>query len=145
MRVIEKWRDDGFKYELDYYIAQDIFSRATDPKDRAYLYQQAQLSGFFRSAGWEQKPDYSTKNLPKFEVKIPKNEATPREIVPAREVITSIYGDIPIRTVWPDGADTAVQKQQNDMAELIAIQAELDAWGEEFGKEIEEIASTKGL
>lgn len=145
MRVIEKWRDDGFKYELDYYIAQDIFSRATDPKDRAYLYQQAQLTGFFRSEAWEQNPDYSARNLQKFKVNIPKNEAGAREIVPAREVIASIYGDIPIRTVWPDGADTQVQREQNDMAEFIALQAEFNAWVEAFGKEVENIALTKGL
>jgi MoxR-like ATPase len=145
MRVIEKWRDDGLKYELDYYIARDIFARATDPKDRAYLYQQAQLSGFFRSEGWEQNPDYSPKNLPKFEVKIPKNEAAGLELVPAREVIASIYGDIPIRTVWPDGAGTEVQKNQNDVAEFIAIRTEFDTYAAELDKKLEPFVSTNGL
>lgn len=66
MRVIEKWRDDGFRQELDYYIARDIFGRATDPKDRAYLYQRAQFFGFCKTAGWDDNPDYSQNNLTKF-------------------------------------------------------------------------------
>jgi hypothetical protein len=145
MRVIERWRDEGFKYELDYYIAGDIFGRATDAKDRAYLYQQAQLSGFFRTAGWDQNPDYSPNNLQKFSVKIPKNEAAPRETVPAREVIASIFGDIPMRTVWPDGAETEAQEAQNDMAEFESMAAELAGFDAEFGKELEAIASTNGV
>lgn len=145
MRVIEKWRDDGFKYELDYYIARDLFGRATDAKDRAYLYQQAQASGFFRSEGWEQDPDYSPDSRQRFSVKIPKNDAMPREIVPAREVIASIYGDIPMRTVWPNGAETEAQQEQNDMAYFAEIERELAAWDAEFGKEIKNIVSTNGL
>jgi hypothetical protein len=145
MRVIEQWRDDGFRYELDHYIARDIFGRATDPKDRAYLYQQAQLSGFFRTAGWDQNPDYSPNNLQKFSVRIPKNDAAVREIVPAREVIASVFGDIPMRTVWPDGAETRTQQAQNTMAEFESMAAELARFDAEFESELEAIVSTNGI
>lgn len=145
MRVIEQWRDDAFRYELDHYIARDIFGRATDPKDRAYLYQQAQLSGFFRTADWDQKPDYSPNNLQKFNVTIPKNEAASREIVPAREVIASVFGDIPMRTVWPDGAETETQQAQKDMAEFAIIEAELAVFDAGYGNELRAIISTNGI
>ncbi len=145
MRVIEQWRDDGFRYELDHYIARDIFGRAADPKDRAYLYQQAQLSGFFRTAGWDQNPDYSPNNLQKFSVTIPKNDAVLREIVPAREVIASVFGDIPMRTVWPDGAETEVQQAQNNMAQFARMKAELTVFDADFGPELEAIVSTNRI
>jgi MoxR-like ATPase len=145
MRVIEQWRDDGFRHELDYYIARDIFGRATDPKDKAYMYQQAQLSGFFRTTGWDQNPDYSPNALQKFSVEIPKNEAAPREIISGREVVASIFGDIPIRKVWPEGAQTEVQEEQNDQAEFDSMVAALAGFDSEFGAELSAISSTNEI
>lgn len=141
MRVIEQWRDDGFKYELDYYIARDIFGRATDPKDKAYLYQQLRFFGFTEGQGWEQNPDYSPNNLNKFSVAIPKNDAAPRDIIPARAMIASIFGDIPMRTVWPDGAETEAQQEQNSMADFEEMRRKLDALRDKFNQEL----STQGL
>lgn len=128
MRVIEQWRQDGCERELDYYIAKDIFSRATDPKDRAYLYQKGQFFGFFKSNGWEENPNYAPESIQKFNVKIPDNAAAASEIVPAREVIEKLYGDIPPRTEWPDGVQTVAQTQQSDMAELTTLEAQLAQW-----------------
>lgn len=145
MRVIEQWRDDGFQHELDHYIAKDLFSRATDPKDRAYLYQQLQFFGFCKSEGWEQKPDYSADGIQRFQVKIPKNDAQPRDIVPAREVIAALYGEIPARTVWPDGKETQAQAGQNTMAELAALEAQFKAWQEEWGDHLAQVAETHEL
>lgn len=128
MRVIEQWRQDGCERELDYYIAKDIFSRATDPRDRAYLYQKGQFFGFFKSNGWEENPNYSPDSISRFNVTIPDNAAAPSEIVPAREVIEKLYGDVPARTQWPDGVQTVTQKQQGIMADLAALEARLDQW-----------------
>ncbi len=126
MRVIEQWRQDGGERELDYYIAKDIFSRATDPKDRAYLYQKGQFFGFFKSNGWEENPNYSPDSISRFNITIPDNAAAPSEIVPAREVIEKLYGDVPARTQWPDGVQTVAQQQQGSMADLAALEAKLD-------------------
>lgn len=128
MRVIEQWRQDGCERELDYYIAKDIFSRATDPKDRAYLYQKGQFFGFFQSNGWEENPNYSPDSISRFNVTIPDNAAAPSGIVPAREVIEKLYGDVPARTQWPDGVQTVAQKQQGSMADLVALEAKLGQW-----------------
>lgn len=128
MRVIEQWRQDGCERELDYYIAKDIFSRATDPKDRAYLYQKGQFFGFFKSNGWEENPNYSPESISRFNVTIPDNAAEPSGIVPAREVIEKLYGDVPARTQWPDGVQTEEQKQQARMVELLALQGQFMQW-----------------
>jgi hypothetical protein len=146
MRVIEQWRDEGFKHELDYYIAKDIFGRATDPKDKAYLYQQAQgFFGFFKSEGWEQNPNYPPNTISAFSVRIPKNVAAPRDIVPAREVLESLYGDIPIRAVWPEGAETQEQATQNNMAELQGLAEEMARVFAPFQKELGDVVSTSKL
>jgi len=145
MRVIEQWRDEGFKHELDYYIAKDIFGRATDPKDKAYLYQQAQFFGFFKSEGWEQNPNYSPNTISAFSVRIPKNVAAPRDIVPAREVLESLYGDIPIRAVWPEGAETQEQATQNNMAELQGLAEDMARLLAPFQKELGDVVSTSKL
>jgi MoxR-like ATPase len=137
MRVIEQWRNDGFQYELDYYIARDLFSRAKDPTDRAYLYQMGQKFGFFKSNGWNQKPDYSSEGVQSFEVKIPTqkvganykergNDAAPSGIVPARQVISALWGEIPARKVWPDGERAVTEKRQGMAAQFAAISAQLD-------------------
>jgi MoxR-like ATPase len=145
MRVIEQWRDGGFQHELDYYVAKDLFSRATDPKDRAYLYQQGQFKGFFKTEGWAQNPDYSPEALQRFEVKIPLNDAPPSDIVPAREVIESLYGEIPVRTVWPSGQDATAQETQNTMADFVSLEAELAAWKATWGDHLAAVAETHRL
>lgn len=150
MRVIEQWRDDGFQYELDFYIARDLFGRAKDPSDRAYLYQRGQKFGFFTSDGWDRRPDYSSEGIQRFSVAIPTNkgldgkvtgnEAAPRDIVPAREVISSLWGAVPARKVWPDNERTEQEKRRQLAAEFDAMKAQLLALFEPSQREIEMLA-----
>lgn len=128
MRVIESWRDDGFQYELDHYIAKDLLQRALDPKDKAYLYQLARFFGFFESEGWDRRPDYDaapTRGV--FSFALPKNSSERAEIVPARKAIEAVYGEAPGRTEWPDGAVAKKVDDQNKVAALARQRAEMDA------------------
>lgn len=120
MRVIESWRDDGFQKELDQYIAKDLLLRALDPADKAYLYQLGTLFGFFKSKGWDKDPNYGDWKNGRFKFSLPDNKSEPADIVPARLVISSIYGEIPGRITWPDGAVAQQVKVQNNAA----------AWGD---------------
>ena len=152
MRVIEEWRDSGYRYEIDYYIAKDLFNRAQDPNDRAYLYQIGQKFGFFKSAGWEQDPDYSASSIDNFKVDIPMtrgsddtlrpNPAAERVIVEPEEVLEAVFGEIPVRTEWPDGVQTEAEKSQDRAAEFLQIQGELAELFEELGAEAEILRET---
>jgi len=144
MRVIEQWRDEGFQYELDHYIAQDLFRRAKDPNDRAYFYQMGQFMGFFQSSGWPQDPDYSSKAVQRFAIESPRNEAVSPDIVPAREVIEALYGVIPSRTEWPDGSETRAQADQNNAAELVSMEAALEKWEAEW-RSLSSLTEVSGL
>ncbi|MEI6517896.1 MAG: AAA family ATPase, partial [bacterium] len=127
MRVIEAWRDDGFQVELDHYIAKHLLLRATDPKDQAYLYQLGKFFGFFSSEGWDKNPDYSASLEGRFSFKDPKNSSETPEVVPARESIKALYGEIPTRSEWPD---KQVQKQataQSNVIEWINLNTEFTA------------------
>jgi hypothetical protein len=56
-------------------------------------------------------------------------------------MIASIFGDIPMRTVWPDGAETEAQQEQNSMADFEEMRRKLDALRDKFNQEL----STQGL
>lgn len=152
MRVIEEWRDRGYRYEIDYYIAKDLFNRAQDPNDRAYLYQIGQKFGFFKSAGWEQDPDYSTSSAETFKVNIPMtrgsddtlrpNPAVKCVIVEPEEVLEAVFGEIPVRTEWPDGVQTEAENSQDRTAEFLQIQLELAELFGDLGAEAEILKET---
>jgi thymidine kinase len=134
MRVIESWRDDGFRVELDHYIAKDLLQRALDAKDRAYLYQLSRFFGFFDGPGWDKSPDYdaaATRGV--FSVALPSNPSERAAIVPARRAIEAIYGEAPGRTVWPDGEVTKTIGVQNHAAALGSQAAEFEAFAREIG------------
>lgn len=152
MRVIEEWRDNGFQYELDYYIAKDLFNRAQDPNDRAYLYQIGQKFGFFKSDGWEQNPDYSASSIETFKVDIPMtrgpddrlrpNPAAERVIAEPEEVLEAVFGEIPVRTEWPDGVLTEAEKSQDRAAEFLQIELALGELFGDLGAEAEILKET---
>ena len=150
MRVIEEWRDNGYRYELDYYLAKDLFNRAQKPQDRAYLYQIGQKFGFFKTDGWEQQPDYTNDSLDTFTVKIPMqrgaddvlrpNPTAGRVQVPAEKVIESVFGQIPDRTEWPDGVQTEAEQNQDQAFEFGAIEDELNNLFNSMSSDQENIA-----
>lgn len=103
-RVVRAWRDDGFKYELDYYVGKELLERSFKPEERAYFYQIAQAQGFFKSTGWEQTPNYgSGGKLTNFEVRIPRNPAAAVSRVTGEEILVKIYGEPLARKDWPAG------------------------------------------
>jgi MoxR-like ATPase len=155
MRVIGAWRDDGFQYELDHYIAKDLFSRAKDPREKAFFYQIGQKFGFFKTEGWEQNPNYSSNGLSRFSVEIPvkrgkegelvPNESPPRELISAREVIESLFGEIPQRNVWPEGTITEAQEDQQYESHLARIYEELEKWDDTNKPHVDACIETQNL
>lgn len=137
MRVIEAWREDGFQVELDYYIAKHLLLRATDPKDQAYLYQLGKFFGFFSSEGWDTSPDYEASFQGKFSFAVPSNSSVTPEVVPARESIQALYGEIPARREWPDEQVQKEATAQNKAADWINLNLE-------FAKQLEMGSSLTG-
>jgi hypothetical protein len=128
--VIESWKNEGFQIELDHYLAQHLIDRATNPKDKAYLFQLAEKFGFFKSPGWETNPNYASVFSGKFIFARPAldkpNRAEPATVVPAKDVIRSLWGEIPNRTTWPDETVTQQVASQSTAAEWIALQVKME-------------------
>lgn len=117
MNILKEWRDDGFERPLDYYLKKRLIDQALKPEQREYLTQLAQKFGF------------TPENPPEKQGEI--------EVVPGRAVFQALFGAIPERTVWPDGASAVVNEQQS-AAQMIAAQAEAEAAVEAARKALEE-------
>lgn len=99
-RLLEEWRAEGFRYELDHYVFKHLISRAFKNEDRDYLYQLGQMFGFFRSDGWFSESSDETSGAQ--ELSLPKNRAPQREFVYCRDVVRAVFGSAPVREIWPD-------------------------------------------
>lgn len=141
MRVIESWKASGFQVELDHFVAEDLISRAQDPRERAYLYQLGQFFGLFEGDGWEKAPNFQDAvERGIFNPAIPRNPAEPGEVVPARDVIMALVGEIPARTVWPNATEGLKIERQREVADAIARGVRF----ERLAKDVEELTSFLG-
>ena len=102
--ILDAWKGDNFRMELDHYLYKDFVGQAVDLNDRAYLYQTMKDQfGFFRTGGWEQNPNYGTGGqVASFDVKTPKNKAGGLEFLGPKEIIEAAFGKVPERTEWPE-------------------------------------------
>ncbi len=101
--ILNDWRGEAYQHELDHYIASNILSRATDPTERAYLYQLGQACGLFRGDGWVDCPNFPAGKVSSFSVEVPKNPALPIDIIPVTDVIEAVWGPAPARSEWRPG------------------------------------------
>lgn len=109
--ILNAWRSEGYRHELDHYLAENLLSRTTDPNQRAYLYQLGQTCGLFTSEGWVDNPQFQAGAIAKFSVQSPANKAGPTEVVSFVDVVEAIWGAAPARSEYPRssaGADAKV-------------------------------------
>jgi len=119
MGILEEWKADGFRYQLDRYLKEALIDRAISPNDRGYLNQLAQKFGFFKQDG---------------------EKSVAPEFIPGRKVIEALYTEIPQRTVWPDGVRGADEISKANAAQLVALRAKFQATEEEAKGALERYA-----
>lgn len=134
--VLDQWKEERYKYELDYYIWKDFISQSTVASDRAYLYQEFKdRYGFFGGQGWEQNPDYGAGGvIDDFDIKPPKNKSEKKEFLGPRQTVEYAYGAPPERAKWPEmnanaGAADEADKELNmeELEELEKFSNSFDA------------------
>jgi len=117
-RIIEMWKAEKFKYELDHYLWQDFIKEITNPKDRAYVFQifESYPGGFFED--WKHSPYSSIDAMINFEVEDPKREAESIEFYPPKEVIEAGFGKIPERKEYPEIEEKSPEEKEKILISL---------------------------
>lgn len=117
--ILSNWINSDFDKELDYYIWESFIKQATDPADRAFLFQTFKDNAFFTSNGWDiEDNDIDFKNIRNFNINAPENPDAEIVMSGPRKVIDIVYGPAPERKEWPayyqevDGAEVAKQIEE---------------------------------
>jgi len=138
-RIIDRWTKEGFNKELDHYLWSEFIATATNPSDRAYLYQVANKQfGFFQGSGWEQNPDYGAGDVRSFDINAPENriKENEKEFVGPRQIVEATFGHAPERAKWPEAKVSEEAKAQEEelqkSAELMELQKQLAEIDREF-------------
>lgn len=122
-RIVSSWVKSGTEFELDYYVWDKYISNASDPIERALLYQMFREKGFFDGDGWNKNPDYgSGGRLAIFEIKAPKNRVKTFDFFGPREAVNFAFGKGPERTEWPETKEGKNETLGIDMEELQKLQ-----------------------
>ncbi len=140
-RIVTSWVKSGTEFELDYYVWDKFISNASDPMERALLYQMFREKGFFETEGWEKNPKYgSGGKLSSFEIKAPKNAVKGFDFFGARESVNFAFGKGPERTKWPEMKPGKKEKQEVNLEELQKLQET----SEELRKKIKSLSGKAG-
>ena len=122
-RIVSSWVKSGTEFELDYYVWDKYISNASDPMERALLYQMFREKGFFDGTDWEQNPGYGAGGkLATFEIKAPKNRVKDFDFFGPREAVNFSFGKGPERTKWPEIKEQGSEKAVVDLEKLQTIQ-----------------------
>ncbi len=122
-RIVSSWVKSGTEFELDYYVWDRYISNASDPMERALLYQMFREKGFFDGPGWDQNPNYGTGGkLSSFEIKVPKNRVKPFDFFGPRDAVDFAYGKGPERTKWPELDEKEKERTEVNVEELQKLQ-----------------------
>jgi len=122
-RIVSSWVKSGTEFELDYYVWDKYISNASDPMERALLYQMFREKGFFDGAEWDKNPDYGAGGkLATFEIKAPKNRVKAFDFFGPREAVNFAFGKGPERTKWPELKGKKEKKPKIDIEELQKLQ-----------------------
>jgi MoxR-like ATPase len=135
IRVLEAWMNRGYSVPIDNLLYNEIIERTLEPRQKAFFYQQAKLRGFFRSEdGWPEDPTTTANWKGNFSITPPSalaKEPGVQILVTPDEVVQSIFGKAPERTVWPDEFKNVAAEQQD----LGALKLQLETFLEETKKE----------
>lgn len=128
IEILRAWQEglvSSTPRELDFYIYQQLVEKAENAVDRAYFYQLAQTFGFFKSEGWNQRPEYDAKKNVGFQIgEVPQNMVNGNNFISQEEIITALYGDAPERTEWPSEVEINEDEQGEKMSAEILLALE---------------------
>lgn len=103
LRILDNWKNEGYKYPIDYYIFQEYISRSSArPKEMEFLYQKFQIEGgFFDTAnGWPSA--MASEDLMTFKVESLKDRLRQNKVeiqrLSVKDCVELIYGPAPERT-----------------------------------------------
>lgn len=163
--IISQWQQEGYKFELDYYIWEEFVSQSTIATDKAYLYQllkdqfgffQTKIDGIDKNGNkiekdtWSQNPNYGA--IDSFDIKPPKNPASPIEFLGPRKTVEFAFGKAPKRAEWPEievgqeeGAEDAdTLKNLRDLEDLDNFKNRLVAGLKDIEEQISEVCRLEG-
>ncbi|MGA1192421.1 MAG: AAA family ATPase, partial [Bdellovibrionota bacterium] len=113
INILESWSADGFQHSLDFYIKRDFTDQALDTKARDYLKQLGMKFGFTSE---------------------PSTTHTKMETITGDALLETIFGEIPLRQKWPDGASneqsTTREQTATRITQLAAIHSLLEGTDE---------------
>lgn len=103
--ILDSWRADGFQEPLDSYLQKSFIEQELKRDQREYLTQLAQKFGFLG-----ERPDQHSE----------------LEVITGDEILEALFGEIPMRTTWPDATSNEQAQDQADTATRITYLATLD-------------------
>jgi len=97
--VLESWKRDNFKNELDYYIYKELIAPLTNTMDVKFFVQQLQTEGFLADDSWEEV--VAKAGTFDSAIHAPENKGKDLKFTPVREVVETVYGGAPERREFP--------------------------------------------
>lgn len=148
--VIEAWQSEAYQKPLEQVIFETVIKDQPLPQERAWLYQQFQNVGFFKEAdGWT-NANQLTNVQSSFNVKPPKGKKRADETLQLsfytpRELVSTLYGDVPERKRWPifGQAESEDDGEMSDMEKAEKL-AEFREFQEQMEREIAELDKLVG-
>jgi hypothetical protein len=137
--VLEDWRADGFRYNVDHYLGKALLERAFSTEDQSYFFQLGKMFGFFGTTEW-QGVDQALSNHKKLALPAMLESKKSPEFVPGAVVLEALFTEIPKRTVWPDGANQEIEIDKDNAAALLALQLRFQGLDEAAAKAVETFA-----
>lgn len=119
-QVIEAWKRDNFKNELDYYIYKEIIAPLTNVMDTKFFVQQLQVDGFLADEAW--KETIAKAGTFDSALHAPEKKGRELEFVTVRQVVENVYGKAPERKEFPFDLD--VKKKAE--TEITRIKSAID-------------------
>lgn len=119
-QVIEAWKRDNYKNELDYYIYKEIIAPLTNVMDTKFFVQQLQVDGFLADEAW--KETVAKAGTFDSALHAPEKRGKELEFVTVRKVVENVYGKAPERKEFP--FDLEVKKKAE--TEITRIKSAID-------------------
>ncbi len=97
--VLEAWKRDNFKNEIDFYIYKEVIAPLTNTMDTKFFVQQLQAEGFLADRSW--KEVIAKAGTFDSAIHAPENKGKELEFMPVRQVVETVYGKGPERKEFP--------------------------------------------
>lgn len=122
--ILGAWINGEFEKELDFYIWDKFIKQATNPADRAYLYQTFKDNAFFTSEGWGDDDIPDMRNIRNFTVNAPENPDQELGAISPRSIVDLVYGAAKPRETWPEfyreEDEGSAEQQLNEAKDAVA-------------------------